>query len=182
MDKRIYLAVAMLAASTMALADKLQFDAVLTGAEEVPTPVVTDTTGKAKFRVSEDHTALEFILEIEDGVRILAGPGGHIHCAPFGINGPIVAFIAAGLPVGFNGEVKLKGTLNEGNIVNKACGETIAALVDSFIRGNAYVNIHSAVNPSGEIRGQIYLVGADDDGDDERDDGDNGSDDDDDDD
>ncbi len=162
-DKQIYLAAAMLVASTTALADGLKFKATLTGAEEVPMPVVTDTTGEVTFEVNEDLTEINFELSIEDGIRILAGPGGHVHCAPFGKNGPVVAFLAAGLPVGFSGDVEIEATLDEGNIVDRTCGATIAGLVESFMNGNAYVNIHSAGNPAGEIRGQIYLSGDDED-------------------
>ena len=172
MTKRICLAVAMLAASTMALADGAQFTAILTGLEEVPEPVVAETTGKARFEANEDRTELEFELEIENGVRILAGPGGHVHCAPFGENGDIVAFLAAGLTVGFNGDVRIEGTLDERNILDDDCGETIEELTESFFAGEAYVNIHSERNPGGEIRGRIYPGGGDDDGDGERDDDD----------
>jgi hypothetical protein len=163
------LAATLFASTTVIMADGLEFEAVLTGEEEVPNPVTTDTTGFAEFEVDEDYTYIEFELEIEDGVRILAGPGGHIHCAPAGQNGPLVAFLAAGLPVGFNGDVEVEATIDEGNILNDACGGTIEELVDSFIEGRAYVNIHSADYPAGEIRGQIYQVIDDDDEDEEED-------------
>jgi hypothetical protein len=152
------LALVLYATSSAVAADGLKFEAILTGDEEVPTPVVTNTTGVAEFEVDEDFTYIEFELEIEDGIRILAGPGGHIHCAPAGQNGPLVAFLAAGLPVGFNGDVEIEATLDENNIINNACGGTIAELVESFLDGRAYVNIHSADYPAGEIRGQIYQV------------------------
>jgi hypothetical protein len=145
-----------LVACMTAVASDLQFKAYLTGDEEVPIPVETNTTGEAKFEVNDELTAIEFELEIEDAERILAGPGGHIHCAPFGENGPVVVFLAAGMPVGFSGDVEIEATIDAGNIINDACGATIAELVDSFIEGQAYVNIHSEANPSGEIRGQIY--------------------------
>ena len=134
--------------------DELEFKADLTGAEEVP-PVDTDTTGEAEFEVNWAQTEIEFELEVEDGVDILAKPGAHIHCAPAGENGPIVAFLASDVPGGFDGEVEIKATLTDANIVNDACGTTIAALVQSMRDGNTYVNVHSAANPGGEIRGQI---------------------------
>lgn len=147
---------AFLALSTSALADRQKFRADLTGAEEVPVPVMTETSGKARFKVNRNRTRIDFKLEIEDGVRILAGPGGHLHCAPFGANGPVVAFLAAGLPVGYSGDVEIEASLDDGSILNGSCGDTIAELVDSMHLGLVYVNLHSAANPAGEVRGQVY--------------------------
>ncbi len=140
----------------LALAGGQKFTAELSGAEEVPVPVMTATTGEANFRVNKQLTRIDFEVEIDDGVRILAGPGGHLHCAPFGENGPVVAFLAAGLPVGFNGDVEIEASLDDGSILNDACGATIAELVESMNLGRVYVNLHSARNPAGEVRGQIY--------------------------
>ncbi len=143
-------------AGTLAFADdELEFKAELSGAQEVP-PVVTDTTGEAEFEVNKDWTRIDFKLEIEDGVGILGAAGAHIHCAPEGQNGPVVAFLAGMVPGGFNGEVEIEATLTDANInFNAGCGATIAELVDSMLAGATYVNVHSAANPSGEIRGQI---------------------------
>lgn len=144
----------------------LEFKADLTGDQEVPSPVVTETTGEARFKVNSALTEIKFELEIEDAVDILSAAGAHIHCAPADQNGPIVAFLAGEVPGGFDGEVKIEGTLTDANIINTACGATIAELVQSMKDGNAYVNVHSVANPGGEIRGQI----AEDDNDDEDDD------------
>lgn len=157
---------AILAVAGTALADRQAFHAELTGAEEVPQPVMTDTTGKASFKVNRKRTRIAFRLRIKDGNRILAGPGGHLHCAPFGENGPVVAFLAGGMPVGYNGTVRIRASLDDGSIVNDRCGATIDELVDSMNLGLVYVNIHSAANPGGEIRGQVYATsGHDDDSD-----------------
>ena len=133
---------------------ELEFQAELTGAEEVP-PFVTATTGDAKFEVSPDQTQIEFELEIEDAVDILGVAGAHIHCAPAGQNGPVVVFLAGGVPGGFDGKVEIKGTLTGQNIINPVCGATLAELVQSMIDGDTYVNVHSNAHPGGEVRGQI---------------------------
>ncbi len=132
------------------------FRADLSGAEEVP-PVETDTTGTAKFKVRGD--SIEFKLDIKNADNILGAAGAHIHCAPAGENGPVVAFLAGAVPGGFDGRVKLAGTLTADNIVNPACGTDIAELVDSMRAGDTYVNVHSADVPSGEVRGQIRPLG-----------------------
>lgn len=130
------------------------FTADLSGAQEVP-PVVTATTGKADFQVNEDGTEIDFELKIENAVNILGVAGAHIHCAPAGENGPVVVFLAGAVPGGFDGEVELEATISEANIVNTACGATLAELIQSMRDGNTYVNAHSPAHPGGEIRGQI---------------------------
>ena len=167
------LMIASIAFAAPAFAGEWSFRADLTGDEEVPVPVDTDTTGEAEFEVNRDRTRIDFELEVEDGERILAGPGAHLHCGAFGENGPVILFIAGGVPVGFDGDVEISGSWNDGNIVNAACGATIADVVDSMIDGGTYVNVHSAANPAGEIRGQVEIEGRhddDDDGDDDDDD------------
>lgn len=133
----------------------LEFRAKLTGDEEVPDPVITDTTGEAEFEVNKKQTAIEFELEVKNAVDILGAAGAHIHCAPFGENGPVVVFLAGEVPGGFDGEVEIKATITEANIVNDACGATLLELIESMKEGNTYVNVHSIANPAGEVRGQI---------------------------
>ena len=125
--------------------------------------VVTATSGEAKFEVNEAQTKIEFELEIEDAVDILAAAGAHIHCAPAGLNGPVVVFLAGAVPGGFDGEVEIEATVTDANIINPACGSTIAELVQSMIGGQTYVNVHSAAHPGGEVRGQIMAEDNDDD-------------------
>jgi CHRD domain len=136
----------------MAHADEL-FKATLTGDQEVP-PVITDTTGKALLRLNQAETELEFQLHVNDGVRITQS---HIHCAPVGVNGPIVVFLAglhaAGLDV--DGKWVSNATITDTGIVNTACGATLSALAESMRTGNTYVNVHSVANPGGVIRGQV---------------------------
>ncbi len=131
-----------------------KFEAKLSGAEEVPA-VVTDASGKATFEVRSHMTAIEFKLKVKNGTDILAVAGSHIHCAPAGENGPVVVFLAGVVPGGLDGNLTIKATVTDANIVNTACGATIGELVESMRTGNTYVNVHSAANPGGEIRGQI---------------------------
>lgn len=141
--------------------DGRQFRAKLTGAEEVP-PVDTDARGEVKFKVNESQTEIKFELELKDATDILGAAGAHIHCAPVGSNGPIVAFLAGPVTGGFDGNVEIKATLTAANITNPACGATIEELVTSMRNGNTYVNAHSPAHQGGEIRGQIREVGGDD--------------------
>jgi hypothetical protein len=54
-----------------------------------------------------------------------------------------------------------RGPLTNTNITNALCGATIADLVQSMQDGTTYVNVHTVVNPGGEIRGQIRTAGPD---------------------
>ena len=120
--------------SGIANADK-EFRAELSGVEEVP-PVDTDTTGKAEFEVDDDSEEIEFELEIKKAVDILGAVGAHIHCAPKGENGPIIADLAGIIRGGFEGKVEISATLTDANIQPTNCGDTIAEVVKSMEDGD----------------------------------------------
>lgn len=129
------------------------FVAKLTGDQEVP-PVATDTTGRLQIQFNKDATAAEFTLRISDGVRITQA---HLHCAPAGANGPVVVFLAGFHAPGWDvdGKWVSNTTVTDANIVNPACGATLAELLQAIRAGNVYVNAHSVANPGGEVRGQL---------------------------
>ncbi len=117
-----------------------QFKAVLTGAAERPTPVVTNARGVAS--VSVDGTTVITILAYSG----LSGPptAGHFH-------GPATAEQAVSVLVGFpNGA--LPAATSGAAIIPLAF---TAAQVDSLVNGLTYINIHTAANGGGEIRGQV---------------------------
>lgn len=152
------LCVVALYAGSLNASDELEFEAELSGAQEVP-PVDTRTRGEASFEVEDDYTSIEYSVKVKTrggtSVGLLGAAGAHIHCAAAGQNGPVVAFLAGVVNGGLDGTVKFSATLTEANIVNNACGATIADLVNSMSNGLTYVNVHSLANPSGEVRGQI---------------------------
>jgi hypothetical protein len=140
------------------------FEATLVGTEEVP-PVQTATKGKALVVFNADDTAASFRLQVRRGVRITQA---HIHCAPQGVNGPIVAFLAGLNSQGYDVDGFFpwinSATLTDTSVIpsdpvsKPACPNTINNLRDliAAIRaGNAYVNVHSIAYPGGEVRGQL---------------------------
>ena len=154
----------------------MAFKARLSGDQEVvadgaPDPSNVETRGKAKFLVSADGSKVKFRMKIRDGKGIFGGAGAHIHCAPAGQNGPVVAWLAGGIPAvegvdtAFDGTVKVGGMLHDGSIIAtdpKADGATcpaaisdIASLVEAAKAGYLYVNVHSFEFPAGVVRGQI---------------------------
>jgi hypothetical protein len=128
------------------------FVAELSGDNEVP-PVETRATGVATF--NRVGGGIHFELKVEDGRNLFGAAGAHIHCAPAGENGPVVVFLAGAVPGGFDGDVEVKATFDEANIVDTSCGATLRELIQSMRDGNTYVNVHTTQNPGGEIRGQI---------------------------
>ena len=134
--------------------NSVNFRVTLSGDNEVP-PVMTDTTGTAIFHVDRTWTEIRFKLDVRDAEKVLGAAGAHLHCAPAGVNGPVVVFLAGMTPPGYDGDIQLRGTLNDDSILNPACGENIAELVDAMLNGDVYVNVHSSLVPSGVVRGQV---------------------------
>jgi CHRD domain len=146
--------------------DGLQFEARLTGEEEVTTPpggVDTQTTGSASFEFNDARTELEFELEVEDGVRVTQA---HIHCGSAGENGPVVIFLAGFHDRGWDvdGDWIGDATATDANITNPACGTTLAQIAEAMAQGRTYANVHTIANPAGEVRGQIQSDGDSDNG------------------
>lgn len=127
------------------------FTANPSGAEEVP-PIVTLAQGQAFFKLSPDGTELSFeltITNIEDAVA------SHIHLAPAGVNGPIVASLFGGVPSGPFSGVLAQGTITSVELVGPLAGSSLNVLIAEMNAGNTYVNVHTLANSLGEIRGQI---------------------------
>ena len=105
----------------------------LTGSEEVP-PVSSPATGSGTIVVLPDRSVSGSVT-----VSGMATTVGHIHEAARGTNGPVI------VPLVKNGDtysVPAGARLTE-------------AQYASYLAGNLYVNVHSASNPPGEIRGQL---------------------------
>ncbi|MFK0571813.1 CHRD domain-containing protein [Endozoicomonas sp.] len=133
------------------------FSATLTGEQQVE-PVCTNTRGSAFITVDPDCGEIAFNLRIKNAEGIFADSGAHIHCGIKGENGPVIAFLAGDMPGGLNGKVTVRGVLTRDNIVSDACGENLEDILEAMLHGKTYVNVHSAANPNGEIRGQLHYT------------------------
>jgi hypothetical protein len=134
------------------LARPTTYTAHLTGAEEVPA-VDTNAVGQTVLRLNSDGTALHFrliVANIDDVTQ------AHIHLAPEGVNGPVVAFLFGFVAEGVttNG-VLATGTITDADLVGPLAGMSLADLVAELDSGGAYVNVHTLAHPDGEIRGQV---------------------------
>jgi hypothetical protein len=127
--------------------------ASLDGAHETP-PTGSGATGALSLTLNEDQTQLMFILSVTGMENITAA---HIHVAPPGVPGPIVFPLSA---ESFTSP--LTGTLTSLNFTPQpgAGVSTLEEAVDAILSGNSFVNVHSVLHPSGEIRGQIVPLAA----------------------
>ncbi|MCY7411399.1 MAG: CHRD domain-containing protein, partial [Chitinophagales bacterium] len=119
---------------------KLAFDATIDGIQEVPA-VVTSALGVA---VAKLNTAMDTMWYhvVADGLSG-AITGAHFHSGKKGVSGGVVVDLSAGI----------SGNQVDGMISGSAL---TSDLINSFLTGGIYVNLHTATNPNGEIRGQVY--------------------------
>jgi hypothetical protein len=139
-------AVGSLVLATIAFAaarsETYSYRTVLTAGAEVPKPKApVGATGVFTATVTENGAkrSIRWTLTF----RKLSGKAmaAHIHRAKRGIAGPVI--------------VPLCGPCTSG--MTRSATITKAA-ADALERGSAYVNVHTAKNAGGEIRGQIKLV------------------------
>ena len=128
----------------------------MTGAEETP-PRPSRAQGQLILSLAADGTALGYkllVANIEDVTQ------AHIHLAPPGVPGPIIAWLypaappAQQIPGRFQG-VLAEGVITDAGVVGPLAGQGIAGLVAAIRAGNAYANVHTVQFPPGEIRGQV---------------------------
>lgn len=156
------LACAVLVAAPTVLADST-LHATLSGYEETPT-LSTPATGSFKAKITNDNT-IEYELSYAD----LEGDitQSHIHFGRPGIMGGIAAWLCQGLTAGPAGTPPCQGArtgtasgvITPANVIGPS-GQGIAAgefeeLLAAIRAGATYVNVHSTLRPSGEIRGLL---------------------------
>jgi len=128
------------------------FLARLGGVGEVPV-VDSDASGRARMRLKGD--SLHYKLNVHDIEDVTQA---HIHWGLPDQNGPVVAFLFGPVePTGaFDGRLA-EGRIREDDLLGPLEGD-FAAFRNALRRGELYVNVHTAANPPGEIRGQIGVT------------------------
>lgn len=132
------------------------FRAHLSGNNEVPANESL-ATGQAVFMVNKAMTEVSYKLIVAnlENVRM-----AHIHAAPAGTNGGVVAWLYPSMapPIlieGTTNGILAEGTLTSENLAGSLAGMEISDLVDLMKDAEVYVNVHTNQFPGGEIRGQI---------------------------
>jgi hypothetical protein len=112
--------------------------AQLSGAAETP-PVNTTASGTGTFELSVDQTMLSYSVQVTG----LSGPATamHIHRGTVGVAGDIVYTLAT--PV--------DGAAVGATPINPAD-------LNALLNQGMYLNVHTALNPGGEVRGQLVVT------------------------
>lgn len=132
--------------------------------EEVPA-VSSPGEGQFTLRINGSGTSLSYQLSYSrlQGTVTQA----HIHIAQRGVNGNIVIFLCSNLGNGPAGTQacppspgSVSGTITADDVVANAAAQGIAAgelgeVLRAMRNGVTYVNVHSDLFPTGEIRGQL---------------------------
>jgi len=127
-----------------------RYIANLSPANEVP---LKTTTGTGVVTFVDNGTTIDWTMTLTGMLNVTMS---HIHLpAPTGVNAAVAIFLFTPItPTG-----TLNGFVSAGSITNSSnVGVSLDSLRVLFNNGNAYVNVHTAVNPGGEIRDQIHPV------------------------
>ena len=127
-----------MAAAPFAAAETIHFTAHLDGAQETP-PNDSKGTGEAKIAFDTDSKTLIWTVTYSG----LSGPATMAH-----FHGPAPVGKAASVVVNFtpfDSPIHGSTVLTQGQ-------------VDQLMNGLWYVNVHTALHPPGEIRGQVEKV------------------------
>ena len=129
-------ALSLSACGSMVASNATALSAKLSGANEVPSNTSAGT-GMLDASLDKQTNVLTWTVTYAG----LTGPvkAGHFH-------GPAAAGANAGVALGFSGSVEspIKGTAT-----------LTAAQAADAMAGKWYVNLHTAANPGGEVRGQV---------------------------
>jgi len=160
--KRLMIGVAV-ASVLVSLAVPAQADvrrAFLTSFQENP-DISSPGHGDFTAIIARDDSHLDFELnyaDLEGGAPAVA----HIHLGKPGVNGGVMVFLCGGggkpaCPATTSGTVT--GTIVPADVIGIPAQGVAAGTLDEVLfamrRGHAYVNVHNATFPSGEIRGQV---------------------------
>lgn len=128
------------------------FTADLSGGAQVP-PLAVDGTGDATVTIADDESSISWVVTYSG---LTGDPAaGHIHFGAVDATGPVMIPFATVTPTGSTGTFAAADYVTGAGLPADWAG-VLAAIRD----GNAYVNIHTAANPPGEIRGQLSASAA----------------------
>ena len=119
------------------------FKASLNTAQEKPKPKApAGAGGSFTARTVETKTAKWFTWKLSFHGLSGAAVAAHVHMGKKGVPGGVLISLCGPCKNGQTGKIKIAGAAEE-----------------AMEKGKAYVNVHTAKNGGGEIRGQIVLTG-----------------------
>ena len=150
--KGAVLAAAIVLGASGAVRADFSLTTLLSGANERPLPSGSPATGSATISYASLTNTLSYSITFND---LTGAPGaGHIHVGGVNDVGPVILPLS-NLPAAPSGT--FSGTLTAANLIPRpAVGiNTFSDAIAAIAAGNAYVNLHTARFPGGEIRGQL---------------------------
>ena len=146
----------LLGVSAQAQAQTVRLTAILSGGAEAPTPLLSGATGTGEVFVNlatKEVTYTVKVFNLPSGAT-----AGHFHVGSAGIAGPVIVDIAP--PANISNDFVLSGTATATNLrPNPAIGiRDWDDFIQALVGGQSYLNIHTAVYPGGEIRGQLTVA------------------------
>ena len=139
--------------SAQAQAQVITYTAVLSGSNEAPPVAATAAGGLATVMLD---LAAQTVTWTVDVYNLPSGvTAGHIHTGGLAVAGPVVVNFV--VPTGASNDFRVAGSARAAEIVARQPQGLNGweDLVQAAETGHLYVNIHSQVNPGGEIRGQL---------------------------
>ncbi len=110
-----------------------------------------DSEATGTFTATTDGTYLDYTPVVEN---IVSATQAHIHLGAAGENGGVVAFLFG--PDEDVASIDASGRIAAADLLADVAGD-MAAFLEALNSGNAYVNVHTAALPPGEVRGQISV-------------------------
>ena len=117
-----------------------KYRAALTAGSEVPKPTGAKAGARGTFDLTKTESSGSFSIAWTLGFKNLTGraAAAHIHRGKVGKAGPVLVSLCGPCRSGQKGKAKIS--------------KSVAAAIKA---GTTYVNVHTAKNAAGEIRGQI---------------------------
>lgn len=136
--------------------NETSFRAFLEGAEENPPIANSGAWGTFQLTIDPAAQTASYILRVwnlPSGVSV-----GHIHVGTDNTNGPTVLTFT--LPTNASNDFQVTQTVALSTItLRPETGiRSIQDFIESLRGGQCYANVHTVVNPGGEIRGQIQPI------------------------
>ena len=140
----------------------------LSGYEETPLTINSPGSGEFKATIRDQGTAIEYELTYQD--LSSAVTQSHIHFGRPAISGMIVLFLCTNLapPGGVptpqacpDAPATITGTLTKADVIARSAqgidpdAAGFAEMLEAIRADAAYVNVHTTIYPTGEIRGRL---------------------------
>ncbi len=136
------------------------FVSELSGANERPEPVESEGSGFANYVLTSAGDAIAYTLVVNGLTDVTAA---HIHLEDEGADtgGVVVPLFATDVEAGVASDgILASGLITPEDLTGALAGMTLDDLLNAMEAGETYTNVHTVTNPTGELRGQIMLLGA----------------------